>query len=337
MKEPLLSIENLTVSYDTPNGTLTAVSGASFEIGDNEFFGLVGESGSGKSTLAKAIIHGLDENGEIANGTISYQGEEIQNLSEEGLNERIRWKEISWIPQSSMNSLDPLMSIKEQGLKLARAHSDLSDEEAVERLEETFEVVGLQPGRISDYPHQFSGGMRQRALIVLAIFLRPSLIIADEPTTALDVIMQDQILKYIEGIQDSNKISMLLITHDISVVLESCSRMGVMHAGQLAEVGTTKDLYYSPHHPYSILLQEAFPDHRYPDQELATIDGAPPLNFGKVDYCTFEDRCPWAIEECGESAPALERLSSSQGRETQFVSCFRKSEVPELYEESKRE
>ena len=329
MAAPLLEVDDLTVQYRTDGGMLTAVSDASFTIESGEYFGLVGESGCGKSTLTKALLKGLDNNGHIESGTIRYRGEEIQDLPEEEINRRIRWKEISWIPQSSMNSLDPLQRVSEQALELAEVHTDLSGGEAEERFRELFEVVGLPEERIDDYPHQFSGGMQQRAIIALALFLDPSLIVADEPTTALDVIMQDQVFKYLDRIKETTDTSVLLITHDISVVFESCDKLAIMHGGQVAETGPITDIYDEPHHPYSILLQEAFPDVRYPDRELGIIEGQPPQAMGDVDYCTFADRCPWVVDECREHAPPLEPVTD--GDEGHLAACFRKDEVLELY------
>lgn len=328
MSEPLLEVEDLTIQYRTANGVLTAVSDASFTIDSSEYFGLVGESGCGKSTIAKAILGGLDDNGQITSGTIRYKGKEIQDYGEEAFNRELRWKEVSWISQGSMNSLDPLQRISEQATMIAKVHTSFDRKEAVERLKEMFEIVGLPPERATDYPHQFSGGMQQRAVIALSLFLRPSLLIADEPTTALDVIMQDQVFKYLNEIKQDGDIGMLLITHDISLVFESCDRMAVMHAGQITEVGTVESIYEEPHHPYTILLKEAFPDIRYPNRELGIIEGNPPQNMGEVDCCTFVDRCPWAVEECEKHPPDLEPVG---GDDTHPVSCFRRHEVLDEY------
>jgi oligopeptide/dipeptide ABC transporter ATP-binding protein len=329
MSDPLLEVENLTIQYDTPDGPLTAASDVSFTVEDGEYFGLVGESGSGKSTVAKALVGGLDSNGQIASGTIRYDGQEIQDFSQVDFNREIRWKEVSLIPQSSMNNLDPVQRISEQAIEIARTHTDLGKEEALDRFAEMFEIMGLPPGRIREYPHQFSGGMQQRAIIALALFLEPSLIIADEPTTALDVIMQDQIFKHLDEIKEDLETSMLLITHDISLVFESCDHMGVMHGGQLAELGTVYDIYDEPRHPYSILLQEAFPDIEDPERELGSIEGAPPRNIGEVAECSFVDRCPWAVEECKQGAPPMNPVD---GNNEHRAACIRQDEVHELYE-----
>lgn len=327
MSEPLLEVENLDIHYETEDSTLKAVTNASFTIEQNEFFGLVGESGSGKSTLAKAIIGGLDENGEIASGKIRYKGEEIQDYSERQFSDNIRWKEISLIPQASMNSLDPIMRIDRQAVELANTHTDWSEDKAIDRLHELFEIVGLPENRIYDYPHQFSGGMQQRAIIALSLFLKPSILIADEPTTALDVIMQDQVLKHLDEIKETQDISMVMITHDISVVFETCDSVAVLHGGLIAEEGGIKDVYDNPRHPYTILLQEAFPDIRFPDRDLGVIKGKPPELTGEVDFCTFADRCPWAREDCRQGLPPLEPL---EGDTDHLTSCIRSHEMEEL-------
>lgn len=329
MSQPLLDAEDLTVQYETGNGMLTAVSNASFSISDGEFFGLAGESGSGKSTLAKSIIGGLDDNGVISSGTIRYRGEEIQDFSETELSNQIRWKEISWIPQGAMSSLDPLRRVSEQALEIGNVHTDLPDQEIREKLKETFDIVGLQESRIDDYPHQFSGGMQQRAIIALALFLEPRLVIADEPTTALDVIMQDQIFKYLDKMKDELDISLLLITHDISVIFESCDSVAIMHASQIAERGTTEAVHNNPRHPYAFMFKEAFPDVREPKRELEIIDGYPPELMGDVDFCSFADRCPWAAPECREGEPAS--VSVDDDDPTHQTACVRKDEAFELY------
>jgi oligopeptide/dipeptide ABC transporter ATP-binding protein len=334
MTTPLLEVDNLTIQYRTKQGPLTAVSDASFTIDAGEYYGFAGESGSGKTTLAKAIIGGLDDNGEIVSGTIKYRGEEIQDYSTRELNQKIRWKEISWIPQGAMNSLDPLQRVDEQALEIARTHTEMSKSEAMDRFREMFEIVGIQESRISDHPHQFSGGMQQRAMIALALFLEPSLIIADEPTTALDVIMQDQIFKYLDKIRETTETSMMLITHDISVIFESCDSISIMHGGQVAESGSCVDVYDTPRHPYSILLQNSFPDPRFLDRDLEVIEGDPPVQMGEINACTFAGRCPWAVDECRSGAPALESVVA--GDDDHQAACVRKDEVHELYEDKRR-
>jgi oligopeptide/dipeptide ABC transporter ATP-binding protein len=335
VSDPLLEVDDLTVQYRTKRGMVTAVSDVSFTIERGQYFGLVGESGCGKSTLAKAILGGLDSNGRIVSGAIRYKGTPIHDMSDAELRDEVRGDEISWIPQGSMNSLDPLMRVSEQAVKIAQAHTGLSPIEAKEKFREMFEIVGLQTSRIDDYPHQFSGGMQQRAIIALGLFLDPSLVIADEPTTALDVITQDQVFKYLDRIQEQTDTSMMLITHDISVVFESCQKVVVMHGGQVAESGSAVDVFDMPRHPYTILLQRAFPDVRYPDQDLAVIDGTPPDTYGEIDFCTFADRCPLAVEECRQSTPPTESVVADATTADSIdheVACFRSADAEQLYE-----
>lgn len=329
MSDPLLEVENVDITYRMEEENVHAVTDASFTIESNEYFGLVGESGCGKSTLAKSVIRGLDSNGEITQGTIRYKGREIQDLSEREYNQEIRWKEIAVIPQAAMNSLNPLAKLSDQAIEIAAAHTSWSASETVSRLEELFDIVGLPESRVTDYPHQFSGGMKQRAIIAMSLLLNPSLIIADEPTTALDVIMQDQFLKHIDSLRDEQELAVLLITHDIAVVFEICESIAVMHGGQIAERGTTKEIFATPRHPYTILLQESFPDARYPDRELGVIEGNPPTLRGEIDYCTFADRCPWAEQECRESMPSTTPLNDA----AHGVSCFRSDEMESLASE----
>jgi oligopeptide/dipeptide ABC transporter ATP-binding protein len=216
------------------------------------------------------------------------------------------------------------MRVKDHAVEVGQMHTDMSEEEILDRFRELFGTVGLPKNRISNYPHQFSGGMKQRVIIALSLLLKPSLLIADEPTTAIDVIMQDQIFKYLDEIQETLNVGMVLITHDISLVFESCDSLAIMHAGQVAERGSAKDVYANPHHPYSILLQKAFPDIRYPDKEYTTIDGVPPQNMGTVDYCTFADRCPWSTDDCYEHEPQNEVVSKdgNEGKE-HTAKCIR--------------
>jgi oligopeptide/dipeptide ABC transporter ATP-binding protein len=328
---PLLEVDGLTVKYATDNEPVTAVSEASFTIDSGDYFGLTGESGCGKTTVAKAIMGGLDENGWIESGSIRLNGREIHTLSESEFRDEIRFKEISWIPQGSMNSLDPLQKIGNQAVTIAKHHSSLSRDEALEKFTQMCDIVGLQESRIMDYPHELSGGMQQRVLIAMALFLEPALIIADEPTTALDVIMQDQVFKYLDRVNETTETSLLLITHDISVIFESCDLMTIMHSGQTVETASVQEIATNPRHPYTVLLSQAFPDIRYPDQELTVIEGSAPQPHGTVDYCTFADRCPLAVEECTAKAPPTERLASETDSDHDHVaSCIRSDDIEEL-------
>jgi oligopeptide/dipeptide ABC transporter ATP-binding protein len=326
-QDPVLEIDDLEIKYRMEQSPdVTAVSNCTLAVDRGEYYGLVGESGCGKSTVAKSVVGNLDGNGEITGGRIRFDGKPIHDYSEAEYRRKLRWKEISFIPQASMNSLDPLMQIDEQALEIGRRHTDWPDGKIYDRLVELFEIVGLSESRIDDYPHQFSGGMEQRVVIAFALLLEPSLVIADEPTTALDVIMQDKILSHFDEIK-TEAFSLLLITHDMSVVLENCDSMGVLHSGQVSESGRVEDLHDDPRHPYTKMLQEAFPDIRYPNRDLAEIGGHPPELDDDVDYCTFADRCPLAVDDCRASAPPLEAVD---GTGTHFSSCIRHDELDKL-------
>jgi oligopeptide/dipeptide ABC transporter ATP-binding protein len=327
MTEELLRVEDLYIKYRMEENDIHAVSDVSFTIEENEYFGLVGESGSGKSTIASAILGALDANGEVTSGKITYRGEDITHLSDSEFSSRFRWDNIATIPQASMNSLDPVRRLSDQAIGITQTHTDWSKKQTLERLRDLFDVVGLAPERINDYPFQFSGGMQQRAIIALSLLLDPDLLIADEPTTALDVILQDQIMAHLNDLRDELDISVLFITHDMAVILENCDSLGVLHGGQLSEIGPTTEVFDNPGHPYSYLLQQAFPDYRYPDQELTIIEGQPPQLKSEVGQCTFAERCPWAAEECKMGAPPLETVDGDDAHKT---SCIRTDEIEEL-------
>jgi len=299
----MIELEDLEVYYDSEEGAVQAVDGISFQIEEGENVGIVGESGCGKSTLAKAMIGILPQNGYINNGSITFENEDLTTVSEKRRRE-IRWDEISMIAQSAMNALDPVYTIREQILEAIDVHHpELGRTEKQEVIDEMFDLVGLDRERQTDYPHQFSGGMRQRAMIAMALALQPSLILADEPTTALDVIMQDQILKRMSSIQDEVNSSMMVITHDVAVVAETCDRVIVMYAGEIAEEGPVEEIFHDPQHPYTIGLKSAFPNITEKHQDLVSIDGYPPDLTNPPSGCRFAERCPLATEVCTVEDP----------------------------------
>jgi peptide/nickel transport system ATP-binding protein len=299
----MLEVEDLKVYYETEQGAVKAVDGVSFEIAEGENLGIVGESGCGKSTLAKAIIGILPQNGYIAGGEIRFRGEDLTEMPEKR-RRKLRWDEIAMIAQSAMNALDPVYTIREQIVEAIDAHHPgMGRTEAQERIDEMFDLVGLDRDRQTDYPHQFSGGMRQRAMIAMALVLEPSLILADEPTTALDVIMQDQILKRINSIQEETNSSMMVITHDVAVVAETCDRVVVMYAGEIAEEGPSEAIFDRPYHPYTIGLKSAFPNIQESEQDLVSIGGNPPDLHDPPSGCRFHTRCPLATQQCIDYDP----------------------------------
>ena len=256
-----LKIEHLKMYYNTGEGQITAVDDVSFSVAPNETLGLVGESGSGKTSVAKSIIRLLPDNGEIVDGSIEYRGREVTEMSKKDIRRKLRWKEISMIPQSAMNGFDPVYKIGDQIVEVIRSHEpSTSKGDARARARGLFDNLGLDKERIDDYPHQFSGGMAQRAMIALALAVNPSVVLADEPTTALDVIIQDRILKSISDLQREYNSAMLLITHDMSVVSETCDRIAVMYGGRVVEKADSETIIKSPRHPYTLGLRNAFPD-----------------------------------------------------------------------------
>jgi peptide/nickel transport system ATP-binding protein len=306
----LLEVKDLEVYYETENGPAQAVDGVSFELEEGENLGIVGESGCGKTTLAKAIIGILPDAGYVNHGSIEFKGDDLTEMIGPE-RRRLKWEEISMIAQSAMNSLDPVYTIREQIVEAVETHRPGTGRvEADEMVTEMFELVGLDPDRADDYPHQFSGGMRQRAMIAMALVLEPSLMLADEPTTALDVIMQDQILKRISSIQQEINSSMLVITHDVSVVAETCDRVLVMYAGKVAEEGSVEEIFNQPYHPYTIGLKRAFPNIRMTDQDLLSIAGYPPELVDPPQGCRFAERCPMATDRCREEEPEAQYINS---------------------------
>jgi len=269
-----------------------------------------------KSTIAKGILRILPPNGEITNGSVdlnlSNRTVDLATTDMKTLRE-IRWDEVSMIAQSAMNALDPVYTIGEQIVEAIQIHEDTSTKEARERTRELFEMVGLDPERIDSYPHQLSGGMRQRAMIAMALALEPSLILADEPTTALDVITQDHILEEINELKERLGSSMLIITHDISVVAETCDRVGVMYGGELVEVGPIEEVFVNPEHPYTLGLLNAFPTIEGEERELITMSGSPPDLSDPPTGCNFYDRCPYREPRCAETDPALSTRDDGDG------------------------
>jgi peptide/nickel transport system ATP-binding protein len=301
-------IEDLSVGYRTGDGLVRAVNDVSFEIEPGDRFGLVGESGCGKTTIAKSIIGLLPENGEVLDGDIRLvtDGEafDLVTASPSDLQD-VRWADVALVSQSAMNALDPVYTIGAQIREAIQFHEDASDEEALGRARDLLDRVGIDKERASSYPHQLSGGMRQRAMIAMALALDPKLILADEPTTALDVITQDHILAQIDQLSEEMGNSLLMITHDISVVAETCDRVGVMYAGELVEVGPIEEVFVDPEHPYTQGLLNAFPSLVEDESELITITGEPPDLSDPPSGCRFAPRCPYREPRCGESTPTL--------------------------------
>ncbi|AGB31791.1 oligopeptide/dipeptide ABC transporter ATPase [Natrinema pellirubrum DSM 15624] len=320
----LLEVDNLKVTYETDDEPVHAVNDVSFTIDEGVNYGLAGESGSGKSTVAEALLGLLPGNGTVERGTIGFDGKDLTALSEAERRD-ILWEDIAYIPQSAMDSLDPVMSTGDQIAQAIHTHRNVTDSKARDRVRELFEIVGLDPDRIDDYPHEFSGGMRQRVTIAMALALEPDLIIADEPTTGLDVIVQDKIIDKILEIQERMDSSLLLITHEIGVIAETCDELSILYGGKVMEQGSVDNVLVNPTNPYTMGLKNSFPEIDEGEDPVA-IPGSPPNLNGEPTACVFEDRCPFATEECGASHPDPVDLPNRNHRSA----CHRVKEAAQL-------
>lgn len=313
-----LVVEDLTVHYLTARGTVRALEKVFLELRSGEALGLVGESGCGKTTVAMAVLGLLAPNARVLGGRILLEGRDLLSLEPEEMR-AVRWKKIAMVFQAAMNALNPVHRVGEQILEAIRVHDgQITEQQAAQRLEELCAMVGLDPARMKDYPHQFSGGMRQRAVIAMALSCNPSILIADEPTTALDVVVADQILGQLRRLQAEMGLSILYISHDISVIARSCDRMGVMYAGQLVEFGPTDEVLELPLHPYTQGLMRSYPQIHGPRKRLEPIPGEPPNLLDPPQGCRFCPRCP----ENGRGCPS-ERPQWMEYHKDHFALCHR--------------
>jgi peptide/nickel transport system ATP-binding protein len=313
---PLLTVRDLRVSY----GTVHAVDGASFEVGQAEMVGLVGESGCGKTTAARALTGVMAGNGRISGGSVTFTGRDLLAL-DRTQRRQVQWKEIAFVPQSSMNSLDPVYRIG-QLVQEVLNRGALRGRPARERAVALLDMVGLAPGVLDAYPHQLSGGMRQRVAIALALALDPLLVIADEPVTALDVIVQREVLDTLRDLQKRLRLSVIMITHDISVVAYCCDSIVVMYAGQVVEAGPSSVMLGGAGHPYTMGLCNAFPDLERAADLLVPIEGSPPDLSDPPPGCRFAPRCPFAVTQGTRDAPPLVELMPGHK-----VACWRGAEA----------
>jgi len=292
------------------------VDDVSFALEKGEALGLAGESGCGKTTSALSIIRLLPKNGRIVGGRILYEGKDLATLKESELR-RIRWKHISIVFQGAMNALNPVKRIGWQIAEAITLHDHVPMNEAEGRVDELLELVGINPARKDDYPHEFSGGMRQRVMIAMALACNPRIVIADEPVTALDVMIQAQILELLQRLRRELNLSMILISHDLSVIAETCEKVAIMYGGKLAEYGPTEDVFADPQHPYTQGLIRSFPDIYGPRDLPPWIPGQPPDLLQPPSGCRFHPRCPFALPECTQTEPDLFPV----GRE-HVAACF---------------
>lgn len=304
-EEIIYSIRSLDIEYDTRVGGVRAVDDLSLDIRKGEILGLVGESGCGKSTLGKGMMRTISTPGHIVGGELWFEGVDLMTLSEKQMAD-VRGNRIGMVFQDPMTSLNPLMRIVDHLTEALRTHyPDVSEQAARERAVEMVEELGIRPERIDEYPHQFSGGMRQRIMIALVLALNGSLIIADEPTTALDVIVEAQFLDLLRNLREEFQLTILLITHNIGVVAEVADRVAVMYAGKIVEVGSVDSVFLETRHPYSRGLLRSVPNIDVDHQELYKMEGAPPNLVAPPTGCRFHPRCPYAVELCSTDEPDL--------------------------------
>ena len=315
--KPLLDINDLTVHYKILRGYVKAVEGVNLQLRKGETLGLAGESGCGKTTMALSIMRLLPPNGRIVRGKIIFDGEDITTLPEDRVRKEIRWKKIAIVFQGAMNALNPVYSIGEQIIEAIRFHEpEVHKDEALERAKKLLELVGIDPSRVNNYPHEFSGGMRQRAMIAMALACNPKLLIADEPGTALDVIVQAQVLKLIVELQKKLNLSLILITHDLSIISETCEKAAIMYAGKLVENGSVYKIFKEPLHPYTQGLIASFPDIYAPKAEIKSIEGQPPDLLNPPSGCRFHPRCQYAMDICRVKEPPYVEVEKEH-----FVAC----------------
>jgi peptide/nickel transport system ATP-binding protein len=316
---PVLDVEGLKTYYKTLRGDVKAVDGVSFRVEKGEALGLAGESGCGKTTLALSIVRLLPSGGKVVAGKIMFDGTSLGDMTDEELRKQVRWKGISLVFQGAMNAFNPVFKVGDQIVEAIRTHeSDISKKEAWRRTGDLFELVGIERERATSYPHEFSGGMKQRALIAMALALNPKLLIADEPGTALDVIVQAQVLKLMRELKDKLGLGMVLISHDLSILAETCDNLAIMYAGKIVEYGDVYEVFKEPLHPYTQGLVGAFPKLKGPRTKLVSVPGSPPDLLDPPSGCHFHPRCPYMMDICKTDEPPLMKT----GAKEHYVACW---------------
>ena len=314
-------MSGLKAYYFTENGIIRGVDGVNFEIAEGESLGVVGESACGKSTLGAALMRSIQSPGRIIEGSITLGDDDITKIPSSEFDSKIRWKRIAMVFQGAMNALDPVYTIESQLREILVEHH-FRDKKIDDKIAESLQQVGLDMSIAKRYPHELSGGMKQRVVIAMALLLNPDILIADEPTTALDMLVQSQIISLLKKLQKEKGIAIILITHDLALVSQMTDRIGIMYAGQLVEFSTTKDIYKNPRHPYTQALIEAIPRLRTEDKKIHFVKGSPPSLLSPPMGCRFQDRCVHAMDVCKRDPPEFET-------ETGYVRCW-------LYEESEK-
>ena len=309
MSEPILQVEDLHVWFDIGAGQLHAVQGVSFDLASGDRFGLVGESGCGKTTTILALMGLLPPNASVA-GRVLLSGENVLAHGEQTVKPH-RWRDVAMVFQGAMNAFNPVKRVGDQLVEPMKLHEIAEGREAKRRAAELLERVGIPAGRADRYPHEFSGGMRQRAAIAMALACDPKILLADEPTTALDVMVQAQILELLVALTQDFGLTLVLVTHDLPIVAQVCGRAAVMYGGEIVEEGPTDALFHSPRHPYTRLLFAATPD-LYGEGEVASIPGTPPRLDRAIVGCPFRPRCDRAFEPCATVRPVLKPVAADQ-------------------------
>ncbi len=322
----LIRVEDLEIHYETDDGVVYALNGVSLHVKEGETLGLVGETGAGKTTLAKGILRLIPSPpGKIIGGKVFFEGEDILSYSETEMH-KIRGNAISMVFQDPMTSLNPVMTVGDQIAEVIAVHNpDLGKEELRERVIAILAKVGISSDRIDEYPHQFSGGMKQRVIIAIALACNPKLLLADEPTTALDVTIQAQVLDMIQTLKKELNTAMILISHDLGVVAQTCDRVAIIYAGRIVEEGDLRDIFKNPRHPYTIGLLESIPSLTKETKRLNPIKGLMPDPTNLPPGCPFAPRCNYACEECSKAVPELEEVNLGH-----LVRCIRIDSVEEV-------
>lgn len=308
MSDTILEIDHLTAGYETKMGDVLAVNDVTFDLKKGELIGIAGESGCGKSTLAYSIMNLLEDNGKIYSGEIRFSGKNMVDLSDKQI-KNFRWKNMSMVFQSAMNALNPVMKISEQLIDALKAHDKkISDKKARERAKEMLKLVDIQVDRLDAYPHQLSGGMKQRVMIAMAMILNPDLMIMDEPTTALDVVVQRNIIEKVEELRHEFNFSIIFITHDLSLLVEISDKLAIMYAGKILEIGPADRIYLNPLQPYTEGLMNSFPPLTGELEEMSGIAGKPPDLLNPPKGCPFYPRCDKRMDICQEEMPEFREI-----------------------------
>ncbi len=317
----LLDIKDLTIHFKTEDGDVKAVNGISFSVEAGKTLGLVGETGAGKTTTALGILRLVPEPGEILSGSITYKGQDILQMHDKAVQD-LRGNEISMIFQDPMTALNPVMTVGDQIAEVILRHQDCGKAEAQTRMMEMLDKVGISSDRAGDYPHQFSGGMKQRIIIAIALACNPKLLLADEPTTALDVTIQAQVMRMVNELKREFGTSMVLITHDLGIVAESCDAVAIMYAGEIVEYGSLEDIFDHTAHPYTMGLFGSIPRLDIDTERLQPIQGLMPDPINLPHGCAFHPRCPYATPECHETNPVPVEVTPGH-----LVKCLRTESV----------